>query len=38
MIAPTPIYLIIYENIMFDLHPLFKKSNCGVTKQGLGVQ
>lgn len=38
MIAPTPTYPIIYGNIILDLHPLCKKSNCGVIKQGLGVQ
>jgi hypothetical protein len=37
MIAPTPTYPIIYGNIIFDLHPLFKKSTCGVTKQCLAV-
>jgi len=38
MVARTPTYPIIYGNIILDLHPLSKKSNCGVTKQGLRVQ
>jgi hypothetical protein len=38
MMAPTPNYPIIYGNIILDLHPLLKESNCGVIKLGLGVQ